>query len=858
MFAAVWPSVQGGRERAHAGWLVAFCAARLLMAVQPVVFASSPAFDESAAILSGMLLWEFARRMRNDGGAPRIGAATHLFAAEALALLMASHLGGGTARGTSFVPLQLLVVLLPGMLGGGTLWLVWKSTAATAPKARCGLGLAVFGLAAHGLPAGPATILVPWIAALGLALVCFADPAARTKAALAWLGGAAVVAVLGPIAMRDNRSDEADWLARVQKAAAPLQGRIAGELAAGQVTETLRRQLEHLHQAEPLAHTAAVWRQRDGRIEIWDASSGHFVVPNPPAGRDSAGFAQSRAFLRRIQGGAFVTAFAPLIPGRFESPAGWLALEFPEVHWSLQRVQARRMGFAAVGLLAAFCAVGFVLTVRGQVESSQRIELERAQAADRAKTEFLAFLGHELRTPLQTILGRAEQLRGHADASHHANAIEAQGALLLRLVNDLLDLGTIEAGHFRLNAQPFSLRASLAAVEDALRAPAETKRLALSVIIDQAVPDCLLGDEARIRQVLLNLLANAVKYTPAGSVRLEVASQAADNATSAALVFRVLDTGPGLPPDRLPQLFTLFTRLDAGNTFTREGTGVGLALVRRLCTAMGGTVTATNRPEGGAEFMVRLALPIAQECRRASAETAAASSHHPATVLVAEDHTATRELLDEALTAAGHTVISVADGRAALAAADAQLLDAAVLDVNLPAVDGIAVARRLRATHPSVRIIGCSAEALPHIRETAFASGFDAFFVKPVPLQELVLAVAQAHPPQGKLDIFANLFSARRVEETYVTLLREWPRLRADAEAALSAGDTAAPRRLAHYLKSSALLARDETLLRLCDRLSGPAANGATAASAVVTDIDAHLRQHATGGAVSAGLNTTP
>ncbi|MCX6955533.1 MAG: response regulator, partial [Verrucomicrobia bacterium] len=294
------------------------------------------------------------------------------------------------------------------------------------------------------------------------------------------------------------------------------------------------------------------------------------------------------------------------------------------------------------------------------------------------------------------------------------------------------------------------------------------------------------------------------------------------------LVFVVTDTGPGLPPNQLDRLFTLFTRLDNGEGFRRGGTGVGLALVRRLCTLMGGTVTAANRPEGGALFTVRLAfVPVATaaECSAPTAEPGAASVLR---ILVVEDNKAARELLAEALRAAGHTVETAADARTALAAYAVRPPDVVVLDLNLPDHDGLEVARRIRslaAPAHGPRIVGCSAEAFAETRNAALAAGMDAFLEKPVRLATLAKAVAQPTSPATD-DIFRRLGSTEQLTRTQQVWTAEWPELRAKLETALAAADAPTVGRHTHYLRSTALLLGDRALADAIQALADAALTG--------------------------------
>ena len=362
-----------------------------------------------------------------------------------------------------------------------------------------------------------------------------------------------------------------------------------------------------------------------------------------------------------------------------------------------------------------------------------------------------------------------------------------------------------------------------------------------------------MADETRLRQILGNLLHNAIKFTATGSVTLRVMRD--ENTSSATapetcrLNFTVEDTGPGFPPDQLDQLFTLFTRLDPGEGLRREGTGVGLALVRRLCALMDGTVTAANRPTGGASFRVQLRLATTALSPVATAPSPAPNSlASRRRILVVEDNAAARELLAEALHAAGHEVELAPTGQAALAAFAARAPDLVILDLHLPDIDGLEVARRLRAAAApgrGPRIVGCSAEAFAATRDAALAAGMDEFLSKPVSLGELNRALGRSAPvihDAASGDIFSRLHTPSTAGRVHAALRAEWPRLRATAESSLAAADRAALRRLGHYLQTTALLLDDRALAELCTRLSAAAAPGsADSPRALLAAVDSHL-----------------
>lgn len=856
MFAALLPGLPAMRRRSHTGWLIAFCATRLLVAAQGLVSTSwSGETRELVAILCGMLLWEYARRVWNDTHARRVSAATHVVAVECFALILAANAAAGwTATLGWLLPVTILVATLPIALGGAAVLLLWRCFDDRALRLAV-VGLGLFGVGAAAGPIAIVGAIAPWLAVTGLAGVCFSVATIRGRVAFVWMGGLLVTFAGGPLViaqiLRGIETDQhAELLDRVQQSVASLQGRaVAGLDAEGapgiQTRAMLQEHLKNLRRSDALFRDVSVWKLRGNRrltLDLTDGSNGRWIDHREAAPTEAVQATGLRPFI--VRAGERVVVHGPLQSSSLETPVAWLTLDYPEAFWSLRRDHARRNGVGLIGIFAGFCAMGFVLSGRQAIENAQRIEIERVQAADKAKTEFLAFLGHELRTPLQTILGRAELLRGQPDAARHAAAIENQGQLLLRLVTDLLDLGMIEAGRFELRPQSFSLRALVRAIEADTRPLADAAGLAFVTTVDAAVPDALIGDEMRLRQILANLLGNAVKYTPTGRVSLAIRAEMNDDRT-VHLSLQVRDTGPGLAAEKIPQLFTLFTRLDSGATFTREGTGVGLALVRRLCSLMGGTVTAANHPEGGAEFTVQLALPLANPDELSSAKIPAQSVTPALAVLIAEDNTATRELLSEALTFAGHDVVAVGDGEGALAAANARAFDVAVLDINLPRRDGVAVARLLRARYPKLRIVGCSAEALPAMRDTALAAGMNELLVKPVSLDSLVRAISVDGSTPTDESVFGRLRSVDSKARIRAGLGAEWRQLWSTAEKSHAAGDSEAFGKCAHYLQSSALLLGDEALLELCHRLSaaGAETEGAEARARLLAEFERHLNR---------------
>ncbi|HEU0201360.1 MAG TPA: MASE1 domain-containing protein [Burkholderiaceae bacterium] len=364
----------------------------------------------------------------------------------------------------------------------------------------------------------------------------------------------------------------------------------------------------------------------------------------------------------------------------------------------------------------------------------QRARLQ-AEAANRAKDEFLAMLGHELRNPLQAIANSVYLLRKQpqsAAATRALDIVQRQTEHLTRMVNDLLDATRAITGKIGLERQPVDvaavLRASVEAIETSGRFDPHRVDTALaSVWID--------GDAARLDQIFTNLLTNAYKYTPAGGT-IRVSSEHADGEA----VVRIADNGTGIAADLLPHVFDLFIQGERQLDRRDGGLGVGLTLVRRLVELHGGRVEARSAGPGqGAEFIVRLpACAPATAARSAPAPQITATPHR---VLIVEDNDDARHTLRNLLEGAGHAVCETADGLAALEAAQRFAPDTAVIDIGLPRLDGYEVARRLRKRDLRMRLIALTGYGRAEDRQRAQEAGFDAHLVKPVTLDELQRAL---------------------------------------------------------------------------------------------------------------------
>ena len=371
---------------------------------------------------------------------------------------------------------------------------------------------------------------------------------------------------------------------------------------------------------------------------------------------------------------------------------------------------------------------------------------ERAEAANRAKSEFLANMSHEVRTPLSGLFGMLQLALGTeltAEQRDFLTTALATGKSLLAILNDILDFSRMEAGALSLEARPFDLRASLKVVLDNFRLAVEEKGLSLLLEVDPALPPVVVGDEGRVRQVLFNLLGNAIKFTPGGSITLEIHALPGRSAGELRLVLAVSDTGIGIPDDRLADIFQPFTQVDGSYTRRYQGTGLGLGIVKRLVELMGGSVAVDSEPGQGTtvHLVVSTALPgpalsLARE-RRQRARAPGARLR----VLVAEDSRINRILVIRVLEKLGHEAVEARDGREALALLAGRQFDLLLLDVQMPEVDGLEVTRRVREGRDGVLdrtipIIAMTAHAMKGDREFFLDAGMDGYIAKPFDLDQ--------------------------------------------------------------------------------------------------------------------------
>jgi len=369
-------------------------------------------------------------------------------------------------------------------------------------------------------------------------------------------------------------------------------------------------------------------------------------------------------------------------------------------------------------------------------------EAERAANLTASMGEFLAMMSHEIRTPLHGVLGTAELLATTALSAEQRGYVETlrrSGDGLLVLINDILDLSRLEAGQMPLADEPFALRDALAHTVALFRPQAENRGLDLVLNIDDAVPHHTRGDSHRLRQVVGNLLSNALKFTPAGTVTLR-ADRLTDGA-SPRLRLTVSDTGSGMAPTVLERLFQPYAQADAAVARHHGGSGLGLMICHRLCEAMGGSIAATSAEGAGSCFTVILPLPGVMTAPSDPPTTdlsSTASQLAPtrqARVLLVDDDPVNRRLGEAMLAKLGYLPETVGDGRAAVERVAARpVVDLVLMDVQLPDMDGLEATRAIRGLELERQpvILALTANAFDTDRARCLAAGMDDFMTKPV------------------------------------------------------------------------------------------------------------------------------
>jgi len=401
---------------------------------------------------------------------------------------------------------------------------------------------------------------------------------------------------------------------------------------------------------------------------------------------------------------------------------------------------------------------------------------EAAEAASRAKSEFLANMSHEIRTPMNGVLGMAELLLCTdlpPKQRDMAEVILNSGASLLTIINDILDFSKIEAGKLTLAREPFDMRAAIEDVARLVSSRADEKGVELLVSYDPDLPRLVEGDAGRVRQVVTNLVGNAVKFTDEGHVLVEATGAATDEAVDIALA--VVDTGCGIPEEKIDAIFEKFEQADTSSARKHEGTGLGLAITRRIVEMMGGTVRVESEIGAGSRFEIRVRLPRAAEAPGDAPEGQLPATGAPIRLLVVDDNAVNRRIIDEQTRAWGFEPTLVESGAAALEALDSaraagRPFELCIVDHQMPGMDGGALVRAIRrhSDHGDTPLVMLTSMGHTHDCEAWRAMGLDAYLAKPARAADLrdTLAGVMQRRAETTAGAANAAFNAERIPAT--------------------------------------------------------------------------------------------
>lgn len=402
-------------------------------------------------------------------------------------------------------------------------------------------------------------------------------------------------------------------------------------------------------------------------------------------------------------------------------------------------------GMAAAWAASLLLAAYWVKRRMQRAVAAEKKRREAAEAANDAKREFLAAMSHEIRTSMNAIFGFTDlalKTELTPDLRDYLDTVHTSAQWLMHIVNDVLDFSRIEVAQLQLEKKEFSVGECVRSAIRIVEPEAAAKNLKLRSKVDPQIPARLKGDATRLRQIVFNLVENAVKFTTTGSVMISVVLES-KRADSILLRFSVADTGIGIPPEKRVGIFEPF------HIPGRPSTGLGLAICKNLAILMGGTIEVQSQLGAGTTFEFTAWLDKVQGVFDPKAPQSEAS-YRSLSVLVAEDNAVNRRLIEAVLQSAGHHVLAVADGKKAVELYETQVFDLILMDIEMPEMDGLEATRAIRECEPRnshVPIYALTAHALAGDRDRCLAGGMDGYISKPINVDELIKildAVAQS------------------------------------------------------------------------------------------------------------------